>query len=178
MSRRDREAKLKAFYGDRYPAVLVSEMGGRKRDRRAMLSKELGSYQKGTFDVSSLIERALGGTYDQLREQGRANYPTLPVGSQHHAEAARRAAERYGFIPSQLLGLGVEGIEALMTGRNTDIPDTLQDLKANLIGGAEGALGRYLPESPGQLPVRAAGQALLSQAPVLNPLASRALLAR
>lgn len=50
MSRTVREAKLKAIWGDKYGDVLVTELGGRKRDRKKMLQDlMLKSYARGTI---------------------------------------------------------------------------------------------------------------------------------
>jgi hypothetical protein len=61
MSRREREAKLKALYAEDYPAVLVSQMGGRKRDRKKLLTEEMdkkaieGSYQFGSLPAIAVL---------------------------------------------------------------------------------------------------------------------------
>lgn len=95
------------------------------------------------MDLNSLFERILGGSYDQMKSEGAKNYPDVAPGSQHHAEAARRLSEQVGFIPTQLAGLGVEGLEAW--NGNRDWADTGRDLGANLLGGAEGAVNQLIP---------------------------------
>lgn len=91
-------------------------------------------------DINKYLESILGSSYEDIIDRAqRGEYATLPQGSRHHAEGAEQAARRFGFIPSQILGLGVEAVEALQTGRNTNLRDTATDLAANVVGGARGA---------------------------------------
>lgn len=70
MSRSRREAQMEALYGDRYPAVLVSQMGSRKRDRRKLLGERLEEryapeegYARGTLPSYQ------GGTLAKIQRQ-------------------------------------------------------------------------------------------------------------
>jgi hypothetical protein len=102
------------------------------------------SAQKQKYAGGGLIHGLTENTYgvDELAEAGGKNYPELPMGSRHHAEGTRKLAELIGFVPTQLAGLGVEGIERLLSGNWGDLG---ADLKANVIGGAEGAVNRAVP---------------------------------
>ena len=90
------------------------------------------------MDINKLFESMIGNNYDELVKKGQQNYPDVPVGSRHHAQASQQIASKYGFIPSQVLGLGVEGAEALLNPRGFNAKDTLNDLRANFQGGAKG----------------------------------------
>src|SRR5574342_47774 len=96
-------------------------------------------------DFNKALEAALGASYDEIVARAQERYPYLPIGSRHHALGAEQAAARFGFIPSQLMGLGVEAAEALQTGRNTNLRDTATDIAANALGGLRGAASRYIP---------------------------------
>lgn len=100
--------------------------------------------QKQKFAGGGLIHGLTENTYgvDELAEAGGKNYPELPTGSRHHAEGTRKLSELVGFLPTQLAGLGVEGVERLISGQWGDIGP---DLIANIIGGAEGAVNRQIP---------------------------------
>jgi hypothetical protein len=91
------------------------------------------SHGAGDVDPYKLV---LGKDVDQLANESQKLYPDVPGGSRHHAYAARLATKRLGVIPTQVLGLGVEGLEVL--GGATKSPmwaeDTVNDLKANLRG--------------------------------------------
>ena len=54
MSRTTREAQMKALLGrERYGEVLVTELGGRKRDRKKMIMDGLErSYREGSMQIS------------------------------------------------------------------------------------------------------------------------------
>jgi len=87
-------------------------------------------------------EAILGGSYDELSTEGAKRYPSIPRGSQHHALAAERAAGKFGFMGSQVLGLGVEALEHLPVLSGGSAPaweDTKEDLKANWTGGMVGS---------------------------------------
>lgn len=91
------------------------------------------------MDLSSILEMAMGNSYDELVRKGGQNYPSQPQGSRHHAQAAEQTASKFGFIPSQLLGLGVEGVEGLTAPKGFDPQDAINDILANLRGGAVGS---------------------------------------
>lgn len=132
MSRSERESKMKAMYGDRYPAVLVSELGGRKRDRRNMLQDELGktlgSYQQGSLTArlpkgisyaQAVDELLMGPTQD---EASRPEYQ--PFFAEGRPDRAMHAAffgnmtRDLGGGPlaagaSNIAGFGREGLQGL-----------------------------------------------------------------
>lgn len=92
------------------------------------------------------IEAGLGKSYQELVAESRDMFPDTPAGSKQHRLAAQIAGERFGFLPTQLLGLGVEAFETF-TGNDTfgtKLQDTKDDLIANAKGGFEGSI-------PGQL---------------------------
>lgn len=108
--------------------------------------KRTGSFG-GSGEGPDIYKLALGKDSDELANEGRAAYPDTPIGSRHHQLAAKLAAQKYGFIPTQVLGLGVEGAEALMGGMKNPhwAEDTTNDLKANWRGGMEGVAEQAKP---------------------------------
>ena len=82
-NRQAREAKLRALYGPKYGAVVVNELGGRKRDRKKELNGQIrGSFQDGS--LASLIEKALtakdaGPKQPDLRKFGPASASVFPL---------------------------------------------------------------------------------------------------
>ena len=110
MSRYDREAKLEALYGGKDGLVLVTERGGRKRDKRKVLTDRMsklmaeqpqpgtdvhqpssapvmGSYQKGTLPRAPGTEKdwllgLLSGESDPLvlDDLAQFEYPELTRG--------------------------------------------------------------------------------------------------
>lgn len=69
MSRSEREAKLKALWGPRYGFLVVSEMGGRKKDRRKLLKDDiLGSYEHGSYQEGSVPAYARSPMIDARRD--------------------------------------------------------------------------------------------------------------
>ena len=106
----------------------------------------------GSGEGGDIYKKLIGLDSSELRNLGNKMYPDLEGGSRHHATAANLLTSQLapGFgtagavILPQLLGLGVEGGEALMTGGRTLTDpalraDTLNDLKANLQGSLEAA---------------------------------------
>ena len=94
MSRYDREAKLEALYGGKDGLVLVTERGGRKRDKRKVLTDRMsklmaeqpqpgtdvhqpssapvmGSYQRGTLGTRGRLTPAAEATPEMLDELTR-----------------------------------------------------------------------------------------------------------
>ena len=95
MSRYDREAKLEALYGGKDGLVLVTERGGRKRDKRKVLTDRMsklmaeqpqpgtdvhqpssapvvmGSYQRGTLGTRGRLTPAAEATPEMLDELSR-----------------------------------------------------------------------------------------------------------
>lgn len=96
----------------------------------------LGQYQSPQDIIDAFTQPLLGGTTQEMAQTGQQRFPTIPTSSAHHAEAAMRAAQRFGFIPSQIAGLGVEWLEGGAGGWE----DIWNDLKANLVGGVGGAV--------------------------------------
>jgi len=124
MSRSRREAQLEAIYGDRYPAVLVSQMGSRKRDRKKLLGEQLErrSYEEGT------LEHLLYGGSEKFRKNfERMPEPLTPGG------IATSSPDRLQRDVSALAPLGQEVFSALEGGR-VGSPKQLDRL--------EGLLGR------------------------------------
>lgn len=92
-------------------------------------------------DISRLL---LGETIDELAASGKKNYPNLPQGSRHHAQAAENVSSKLslinpavGTISANLLGAWVEAVEAAR-GNKLFSEDTLNDLMANLQGSIRG----------------------------------------
>jgi hypothetical protein len=54
MSRSEREAKLRALAGPKYGAVVISEMGGPKKDRKKELNDQIGEYIRGSYEKGTL----------------------------------------------------------------------------------------------------------------------------
>lgn len=159
---------MKALLGkEGYAEVLVTELGGRKRDRKKMVMDNLersyqeGSlpqYQEGSVSVGShdptarvpgqddvfdaLSKAVLGGNEESFNLEGSKIFSNVPRGSMHHAIASEEASRRYGFLPSQAGGLAVEGVEHLMGANRSPQgrEDTRADLVANVLGGLTGML--------------------------------------
>lgn len=94
----------------------------------------------GSGEGPDVYKLALGKDVNELANEGQQAYPDVPVSSRHHALASKLATEKYGFIPTQLAGLAVEGGEALMGGMKNPHwkEDTINDVKANFRGGIDG----------------------------------------
>ena len=100
-----------------------------------LLRKAQGS---NTYDIARMLT---GMDITGLKQAGAKNYPQTPPGSQHHQEAMRIIGERYGFIPSQVIGLMVEGLQHAPAISGKAVPkkeDTVSDFISNLAGGLEG----------------------------------------
>lgn len=92
--------------------------------------------------LNFLLQSATGKDLNQYYNTPNPLWQALGQGSQHHAAAAEGISKAGigGLAP--LLGLGVEGVEAMMTGRGTDFlkePDTIKDIFANFIGAVSGS---------------------------------------
>ena len=63
--------------------------------------------------IGELIQQLLGVTRSELQYRGRTEYPEEMAESNRgaHRLAAKLATEKYGFLPAQLMGLGIEGVE-------------------------------------------------------------------
>ncbi len=113
-------------------------------------------------NVGDLIKALLGKDVTQLKQAGEVNYPSTPLQSQHHQEAARIMGEKFGFIPSQLAGTAMEALEWLpgLAGLSTPTwEDTRNDFIANWRGGLEGSqrMGGQFPAKPGAMVGQPAG---------------------
>jgi hypothetical protein len=106
------------------------------------------------MDLNALFQALMGSTYDQTVQQGQTNFPELPVGSRHHRQGSEQLAgnldkvlpQGMAFLLSQLGGLGIEGLEAMISPQDVFTQDTGDDLLANFIGGMRGAGGSQSDE--------------------------------
>ncbi|KKL11096.1 hypothetical protein LCGC14_2549260, partial [marine sediment metagenome] len=96
--------------------------------------------------IDKVLIPSLGASFEDLIQEGAENFPNIPEGSRHHAAAAKRASERFGFVPSQILGAGVEILEGLTPAKFFK-QDTLDDFKANAVGGFQGSIPGRLIEA-------------------------------
>lgn len=111
------------------------------------------------MDLNTLFQALTGMGYNEMVDQGGQQFPELPQGSRHHRVGgevlARALRERFAGVPggdllaflgSQAGGLGIEPIESLMKiGPGLDANmgelrsgDTMNDLRANFLGGLRG----------------------------------------
>jgi hypothetical protein len=80
MSRSEREANMKALLGkERYGEILVTELGGRKRDRKKMILDNLErAFQKGTMAYREGTVSYQDGSLEELL--GELRPPARPPG--------------------------------------------------------------------------------------------------
>ena len=130
MSRSEREARLKALHGERYPVALITLEHGRKRDRKKMLTEELRKYAEssaepeGSYQLGTLTRKASGEVAERLAKlsavkairgthrpadlihqlYGRARAWEEPaLGAAHSAEALERARSYFGKLSKSAL---------------------------------------------------------------------------
>ena len=88
--RSGREEKLRALAGDKYGAVVISEMGGPKKDRKKELNDQIrGKIEDGSLDdvfrkniLGSYQQGSLGGEDDLLGELVRRQQAAAMMGGQ------------------------------------------------------------------------------------------------
>ncbi len=162
MSRTEREANMKAFLGkERYGEVLVTELGGRKRDRKKMIMDSLershreGSlpeYQKGGLPdlyklytdlrEGKLFDMLTGASPQEISQrvsQGESPFQHPRRDLQTHALASRLMGQRIGAPATRALGFLNEvggGLVGMAKGEGFfgDLGFDPLDLQANEIG--------------------------------------------
>lgn len=96
--------------------------------------------------IFGTVEKLSGGSISELKEKGSINYPNIPRGSQHHAQAAQDVTRNLSpFLgpagavgATNLMGGALELYEATQ-GSKLFSRDTEEDFKANLTGSLRGA---------------------------------------
>ncbi len=114
----------------------------------SQLLSRLGGSQEPNSLGNSAMKLLTGKTFDEHYNTEEPRNLAFGEGSAHHASAAEGAGERMGFLPSQVAGTGVELLEAMGNPQgsfweNLTSEDTMQDMKANFVGGLRGAGRRY-----------------------------------
>jgi len=162
MSRTTREAKLRAIYGDKYGDVLVTELGGRKRNRKKMLQDVMmESYRRGTLPsyaggtitaklpkgisyTQALDELLMGPAMDEASDPAYEALLARGADKPLHAAFFGRLAKglgggRIGSELSNAAGFAREGLQGLgnvATGGQFMGPEGFdpEDIRANWIG--------------------------------------------
>jgi hypothetical protein len=107
--------------------------------------KQLGTEAEsfpGSSAIPAALEMGTGGNISDHMEaaKGDAQFSQLPIGSGHHASAAEEGTKRLGFGNTMGGGLLMELVEDALGTENAGLTgDTLNDLKANVVGGVRGA---------------------------------------